>query len=170
MCVTRQRSACLPCTVSRRGVRGEDGARPQRTTSPHAGPCCLRAGSAPGNSHTVRGRDYQASSCQPQFTSPPGTRQWSARARRGGGRSRWISVPLGPHPGAPPSPRPRLPGARGEQTAAAPEPSQELRSTPTQERETVATAGVGPRHRGGVEERAHASLSPQGSRGKAPRL
>lgn len=61
--------------------------------------------------------------------------------------------------------------ARGEQTAAAPEQSQELRSTPTQERETVATAGVGPRHREGEEKeaRAHAPLSLPGLPGQGYR-
>lgn len=57
----------------------------------------------------------------------------------------------------PPGPSPSLlrvhaSCGRREQTAAAPEQSLERRSTPTQERETVATAGVGPpRGRGGGE-------------------
>lgn len=75
------------------------------------------------------------------------------------------------YPRAPPFPRPRVVRARGEQTAAAPEQSQELRSTPTQERETVATAGVGPRHREGEErEKLTRPFLSKGSWGKATRL
>lgn len=79
-------------------------------------------------------------------------------------------VPLGSSPAPLPS-RIHASCARGEQTAAAPEQSQELRSTPTQERETVATAGVGPRHREGEErEKLTRPFFSQGSRGKATPL
>lgn len=76
---------------------------------------------------------------QPQFTFPPAIIS-SSKHRRAAFRSR-------PELAAP---RPALPRVhasceRREQKAAVPKQSLERGSTPTQERETVATAGVGPR-------------------------
>ncbi|KAL0603070.1 hypothetical protein AAY473_029287 [Plecturocebus cupreus] len=85
-----------------------------------------------------------------------------ARGIRGRARTGWAAFRSQPEL---PVPRPSLPCVhascgRWEQTAADPEQSLERRSTPTQERETVATAGVGPRHRRGGGELGKRSFAP----------
>lgn len=105
---------------------------------------------------------------QPQFTSPHPPRPELGAVKRRRVAFRCLPKPAVPRPSLP---RVQAWCGRREQTAAVRERSLELGSTPTQERETVATAGVGPRRgRGGDREGGSSSGLGESSPGNAKPL